>query len=200
MIMSSFLHHHHHHHHRLCSPCKDLGRLTPEISYVMTILGGTPLDEWSARHKGLYLHRTIQHRNTKTNIHASNRIRTHNPSNQAANTHALDRKWRVFLIHWISAGQCCRLLFCNVDNLHCLISEVFLIKTCDENTAPLYFSTFLCDSKSTRASLATSVTSYDSTPSVRPVSFHWTCLCRSDMIALFAFILSKVQSCKLMFL
>jgi hypothetical protein len=29
-------------------------------------LGRTPLDEWSARHKGLYLHRTTQHRNTKT--------------------------------------------------------------------------------------------------------------------------------------
>jgi hypothetical protein len=50
-------------------------------------LGRTPLDEWSARHKGLYLHRTTQH----TNIHASSGIRTHDPSNQAAKIYALDR-------------------------------------------------------------------------------------------------------------
>jgi hypothetical protein len=30
--------------------------------------GRSPLYEWSARRKGLYLHRTTQHRNTKTNI------------------------------------------------------------------------------------------------------------------------------------
>jgi hypothetical protein len=53
--------------------------------------GRTPLDEWSARRKGLYLHRTTQHRNTKTNIQASSGIRTHDPSNQAAKTYALDQ-------------------------------------------------------------------------------------------------------------
>jgi hypothetical protein len=53
--------------------------------------GRTTLDEWSARRKGLYLHRTTQHRNTKTNIHASSGIRTHDPINQAAKTYALDR-------------------------------------------------------------------------------------------------------------
>jgi hypothetical protein len=36
------------------------------------------------------LHRTIQQRNTKTNIHAPSGIRTHDPSNQAAKTYATD--------------------------------------------------------------------------------------------------------------
>jgi hypothetical protein len=48
-------------------------------------LGRTPLDKWSARRKGLSQHRTTQHRNTKTNIYASSRIQTHDPSNQAEN-------------------------------------------------------------------------------------------------------------------
>jgi hypothetical protein len=38
-----------------------------------------------SRRQGLDLHRT------KTNIHASSGIRTHDPSNQAAKTYALDR-------------------------------------------------------------------------------------------------------------
>jgi hypothetical protein len=50
----------------------------------------TPLGEWSVRRKGLYIHRTTQHRNTKTNIHAPRGMRTHDPSNQAAKTYALD--------------------------------------------------------------------------------------------------------------
>jgi hypothetical protein len=41
--------------------------------------------------QGLYLHRTIQHRKTRTNIHALSGIRTHDPSNQPAKTHASDR-------------------------------------------------------------------------------------------------------------
>jgi hypothetical protein len=40
--------------------------------------------------QGLYLHRT-QHRKTRTNIQALSRIRTHDPSNQPAKTHASDR-------------------------------------------------------------------------------------------------------------
>jgi hypothetical protein len=80
----------HHHHQWLYSPCKDLGRLTLEVSNLIKTRGRTPSDELSARRKGLYLHRTTQHRNTKTNINASNGIRTHDPSNQAANTYALD--------------------------------------------------------------------------------------------------------------
>jgi hypothetical protein len=35
--------------------------------------------------------RTTQHRKTWTNIHALSGIRTHDPSNQPANTHASDR-------------------------------------------------------------------------------------------------------------
>jgi hypothetical protein len=42
--------------------------------------GRTPLYEWSARRKDLYLHRTTQ----QTNIHASRGIWTRDPSNQAA--------------------------------------------------------------------------------------------------------------------
>jgi hypothetical protein len=41
--------------------------------------------------QGLYLHRTTQHRKTRTNIHALSGIRTHGPSNQPAKTHASDR-------------------------------------------------------------------------------------------------------------
>jgi hypothetical protein len=40
--------------------------------------------------QGLYLHRTTQHRKTWTNIHALSGIRTHDPSNQRAKTHASD--------------------------------------------------------------------------------------------------------------
>jgi hypothetical protein len=41
--------------------------------------------------QSLYLHRTTQHRETRTNIHALSGIRTHDPSNQPAKTHAPDR-------------------------------------------------------------------------------------------------------------
>jgi hypothetical protein len=41
--------------------------------------------------QGLHLHRTTQHRKTRTNIHALRGIRTHEPSNQLAKTHASDR-------------------------------------------------------------------------------------------------------------
>jgi hypothetical protein len=40
--------------------------------------------------QGLYLYRTTQHRKTRTNIHALSGIRTHDPSNQSAKTHASD--------------------------------------------------------------------------------------------------------------
>jgi hypothetical protein len=58
---------------------------------LMKTLGRTPLEERSARLKGLYLHRETQHRNTKANIYTSSGIRTHDPSNQTAKTYALDR-------------------------------------------------------------------------------------------------------------
>jgi hypothetical protein len=41
---------------------------------LIKIHGRAPLDEKSAHHKGLYLYRTTQNRNTKTNIHALNKI------------------------------------------------------------------------------------------------------------------------------
>jgi hypothetical protein len=69
-----------HHHQWLYSPSASHRRFRNRIK----THGRTPLDEWSACRKGLYVHRTTQHRNTKTNIHASSGIRTHDPSNQAA--------------------------------------------------------------------------------------------------------------------
>jgi hypothetical protein len=50
----------------------------------------TTLAEWSARRKGLYLHKTRKHINTKTNIQALSVIRTHDPSNQTTETYAID--------------------------------------------------------------------------------------------------------------
>jgi hypothetical protein len=41
--------------------------------------------------QGLYLHRTTQHKKTRTNIHALSGIRTHDSSNQPTKTHASDR-------------------------------------------------------------------------------------------------------------
>jgi hypothetical protein len=45
--------------------------------------GRTPLHEWSAHRRGLYLHRTTQNINTR-DIHALSGIRTRDSSNQAA--------------------------------------------------------------------------------------------------------------------
>jgi hypothetical protein len=53
-------------------------------------LGRTSLDERLVCDKGLYLHRTTKHRNTRTNIHASSGIRAHDSTNQEAKTYALD--------------------------------------------------------------------------------------------------------------
>jgi hypothetical protein len=49
------------------------------ITHIQTH-GRTPLGEWSARRRGLYLHRKTQ----QTNIHAPSGIRTRDPSNKAA--------------------------------------------------------------------------------------------------------------------
>jgi hypothetical protein len=56
-------------------------------------VGSTPLDEWSARRRDLYLTNT-QH-SQQTNIHAPGRIRTRNPSRRAA----ADPRFRP-LGHW----------------------------------------------------------------------------------------------------
>jgi hypothetical protein len=70
---------------------KDLGRLTYrrflELFRHMVEL----LERVISPSQGLYLHRTTQHRNTRTNIHALSGIRAHDPSNQPAKTHASDR-------------------------------------------------------------------------------------------------------------
>jgi hypothetical protein len=77
----------------------------------------TPLDEWSARRKGLYLHKITQqqktHRNTKTNIHVSSGIRTHDSGNQVPS--ALDRAaagmgkttiYRLVITFWVTGNVC----------------------------------------------------------------------------------------------
>jgi hypothetical protein len=65
---------------------KDLGRLTfwRFLELFRQILG--LLGRVISPSQGLYLHRT-----TQTNIHALSGIRTHDPSNQPAKTHASDR-------------------------------------------------------------------------------------------------------------
>jgi hypothetical protein len=48
-----------------------------------TTFGRTPLDEWSARRRELYMTDSVQN-SQETDIHAHCRIRTHNPSKQTA--------------------------------------------------------------------------------------------------------------------
>jgi hypothetical protein len=70
---------------------KDLGRLTYRrfLELFRHIVG---LVGWViSPSQGLYLHRTTQHKKMRTNIHALSGIRTHDPSNQPAKTHASDR-------------------------------------------------------------------------------------------------------------
>jgi hypothetical protein len=61
---------------------KDLGRLTYRrfLELYRQMLG--PLGRVISPSQGLYLHRTTQHRKTRTNIHVLGGIRTHYPSNQ----------------------------------------------------------------------------------------------------------------------
>jgi hypothetical protein len=67
---------------------KDLGRLTYRrfLELFRHMVGRV-----ISPSQDLYLHKTTQHRKTRTNIHASSGIQTHNPSNQPAKTHASDR-------------------------------------------------------------------------------------------------------------
>jgi hypothetical protein len=65
---------------------KDLGRLTYRrflelFRHIVGLLGRV-----ISPSQGLYLHRTTQHRKTRTNIHVLSGIRTHDPSNQPAKT------------------------------------------------------------------------------------------------------------------
>jgi predicted component of type VI protein secretion system len=69
----------------------DLGRLTYRrfldlFRHMVGLLGRV-----ISPSQGLYLYRTTQQRKTWANIHALSGIRTHDPSNQPAKTHASDR-------------------------------------------------------------------------------------------------------------
>jgi hypothetical protein len=68
-------------------PNSGLGHLIIEASKSHTVRhthtpGRTPLEEWAARHRGSTC--TTHNKRKRQNIHAFNRIRTHDPSNQAA--------------------------------------------------------------------------------------------------------------------
>jgi hypothetical protein len=70
---------------------KDLGRVTYRrflelFRHMVGLLGRV-----ISPSQGLYLHRTTQHRKTRTNIHALSGIRAHDPSNQPTKTRASDR-------------------------------------------------------------------------------------------------------------
>jgi hypothetical protein len=70
---------------------KELGRLTYRrflelFRHMVGLLGRV-----ISPSQGLYLLRTTQHGKMRTNIHALSGIRTHDPSNQPAKTHASDR-------------------------------------------------------------------------------------------------------------
>jgi hypothetical protein len=69
---------------------KDLGRLTYRFLDLFRHMVGR-LGRVISPSQGLYLHRARQHRKTWANIHALSGIRTHDPSNQPAKTHASDR-------------------------------------------------------------------------------------------------------------
>jgi hypothetical protein len=70
---------------------KNLGRLTYGMflklfRYFVGLIG-----QGISPSQGLYLHRTTQHRKTRTDIHALSGIRTHDSSIRAIKTHAPDR-------------------------------------------------------------------------------------------------------------
>jgi hypothetical protein len=69
---------------------KDLGRLTYRRLEVFRHMVGL-LGRVISPSQDLYLHRTTKHRKTRTNIHALRGVRTHDPSNEPAKTHASDR-------------------------------------------------------------------------------------------------------------
>jgi hypothetical protein len=70
---------------------KDLGRLTYRRFLELFREAVGLLGRVISPSQGLYLHRTTEHRKTRTNIHALSGIRTRDPSNQPAKTHASDR-------------------------------------------------------------------------------------------------------------
>ena len=70
---------------------------------VLDAVGKTPLDEWSARHRDLYL---TTHNNQETDIHEPGGIRTQNPSKQeAAHPHLRPRDVWDQLIKQLRKGK-----------------------------------------------------------------------------------------------
>jgi hypothetical protein len=64
-------------------------------SHTIDTYGRTPLDEWSARRRSLYLHRTTQHGNTRYKNHALSGIRTRDrAATEIGNTCSL--KFRIW--------------------------------------------------------------------------------------------------------
>jgi hypothetical protein len=98
----------------LYTPNRALTSSVLRLLNLIKTLGRTPLDEWSARRKGLHLHRTIQHRNTKINIHAQSGIRTRDPSNQAALDRAATGSAYVNLLSKIRLDVLCKLTISTV--------------------------------------------------------------------------------------
>jgi hypothetical protein len=69
--------------------------------------GMIPLDVWSARRRGLYLHRTTQHINKKTNIHALSGIRNCDPSKQETANLRLRPRSHRYRLHFKSSDPKC---------------------------------------------------------------------------------------------
>jgi hypothetical protein len=96
--------------------------------------GRTPLAEWSARRRDLYLHRTTQHINTTDNIHASSRIRTRDPSNQATADLRLRQRghWdrRQYLKAIIITVNFVGLLFSPFKTCHCRMCARAFVCVC----------------------------------------------------------------------
>jgi hypothetical protein len=87
--------------------------------------------------QGLYLHRTTQHRKTRTHIHASSGIRTHNPSFRAVEDRPLETALPLSFIFLrflsLSLIKIIKRIkqICNSENLQVsssLLSRVFFVK------------------------------------------------------------------------
>jgi hypothetical protein len=78
----------------------ELRRLLMGVLKTFSSTAGIGLLGWEARpSQGLYLHKTAQHRKTRTNTHASSGIWIHNRSIQVVKTNTLDRAANVIGIN-----------------------------------------------------------------------------------------------------
>jgi hypothetical protein len=77
------------------------------ITHIQTH-GRTPLDEWSARRRGLYLHRTTQHINISDKHPCPQR--DSNPRSQQPTARSTRGLWNqvihIFLKFWLQVDQC----------------------------------------------------------------------------------------------